>query len=147
MSPIIYHQPRREIDTNTNRIPDPFIDANELSVRWIGKKDWIYRTTFQTPSLSLASGDKQITTDLVFYGLDTYATATLNGKTILTSENMHIKHRVDISHHLSRNGTENEHSLQVRPAAWSRTHYATSRTYIPRSPNRSQSRPCEESAV
>lgn len=114
MSPYILT--RREIDTNANRIPDPFLDANELSVRWIGEKDWIYRTTFQTPTLSLASGDNQITTDLVFHGLDTYATVTLNGKTILSSENMHIKHRVDISPHISTNGTENELRIVFKSA-------------------------------
>ncbi|KAI5462797.1 glycoside hydrolase superfamily [Mariannaea sp. PMI_226] len=73
------------------KIPDPFVNANELAVQWIGEKDWVYRTQF-TVSASTA-----VRTDLVFLGLDTFATASLNGKKILESENMHTSHRVNIS--------------------------------------------------
>ncbi|KAH7230695.1 glycoside hydrolase superfamily [Fusarium solani] len=93
------------IDLLANKIiPDPFVDANELKVQWIGEKDWIYRIRFNaTPS-------EGMTTALVFQGLDTFATVTLNGSKILESDNMHIAHRVQISH-LLRPDQENE--LQI----------------------------------
>lgn len=37
-------------------------------------------------------------TDLVFEGLDTFATVWLNGTEILTSDNMFISHRVNVTH-------------------------------------------------
>ncbi|KPM43979.1 Beta-mannosidase B [Neonectria ditissima] len=77
-----------------NEIPDPFVDANELAVQWVGEKDWVYRVKFA------ASSFRNVRTDLVFLGLDTFANVTLNGKQILQSENMHISHRVRIDEHL-----------------------------------------------
>ncbi|GFF94848.1 probable beta-mannosidase B [Aspergillus udagawae] len=88
------------------KIPDPFVDANELAVQWISEKDWIYRTKFSVPSSS-----DGVITDLVFLGLDTFATVTVNGTTVLQSENMHISHRVHISEHLRQDGEDNE--LQI----------------------------------
>jgi beta-mannosidase len=76
------------------RIPDPFLDTNELAVQWIGEKDWVYKTTFTTPRASQGEG---VTTALVFHGLDTFTTVTLNGNVILSTENMHTTYRVDIS--------------------------------------------------
>jgi beta-mannosidase len=83
------------IDLTTRlRIPDPFLDTNELAVQWIAEKDWVYKTTFTTPQASQGEG---VTTALVFHGLDTFTTVTLNGTTILTTENMHTTYRVDVS--------------------------------------------------
>ncbi|KAH6867852.1 glycoside hydrolase superfamily [Thelonectria olida] len=73
------------------KIPDPFVDANELLVQWIAEKDWVYRTQFR------ASPSTLVRTDLVFLGLDTFATVSLNGKPILESQSMHTSHRVNIS--------------------------------------------------
>ncbi|CAI7641206.1 unnamed protein product [Penicillium crustosum] len=93
------------IDLIANKIiPDPFVDANELAVQWIAEKDWVYRTKFTVPS---SEGTR---TDLVFLGLDTFASVTLNGTTILKAENMHTSHRVNISK-LVRSSQENE--LQI----------------------------------
>jgi beta-mannosidase len=77
------------------KIADPFKDLNELSVRWVADKAWVYRTEFSSP--------KQVTGQsvcLVFEGLDTFAKASLNGIEILTSDNMFLSHRVDITRHL-----------------------------------------------
>ncbi|KAF4907852.1 Beta-mannosidase B [Colletotrichum fructicola] len=84
------------------KIPDPFLDMNELAVQWVAEKDWVYRTTFPTPSSSSSSN---VVTDLVFDGLDTFATVTINGKEILTSDNMFLSHRVNVSQHLNPSGT------------------------------------------
>ncbi|RSM05103.1 hypothetical protein CDV31_009737 [Fusarium ambrosium] len=93
------------IDLLANKIiPDPFVDANELKVQWVAEKDWIYRIRFN------ATSEEGMTTALVFQGLDTFATVTLNGSKILESDNMQIAHRVEISH-LLRQDQENE--LQI----------------------------------
>jgi beta-mannosidase len=71
-------------------IPDPFSDDNERLVAWIGSTDWRYRTSFDwTP-------DQQSNTDLVFHGLDTVATVTLNGAVILESRNQHRTYRIPV---------------------------------------------------
>ncbi|CAJ2512078.1 Uu.00g077030.m01.CDS01 [Anthostomella pinea] len=80
------------------KIPDPFLDLNELSVRWIAEKDWTYKTHFQKPAGPAT--DEPVVTDLVFEGLDTFATVLLNGMEILKSDNMFLSHRVDVSNHL-----------------------------------------------
>ncbi|KAL4783544.1 glycoside hydrolase superfamily [Aspergillus varians] len=99
------------IDLLVNKkIPDPFLDANELSVQWIAEKDWVYQTTFLTPEVS------RVTTDLVFHGLDTFATVTLNGTTILSSENMHTCYRVNISNLLKDEGKENQLCIVFKSA-------------------------------
>ncbi len=56
-------------------ISDPFFGTNEQELQWIGEKDWIYQTTFDLPADFL----KQTNVELVFRGLDTYASVTLNG--------------------------------------------------------------------
>ncbi|OLN98001.1 Beta-mannosidase B 1 [Colletotrichum chlorophyti] len=87
-----------------DKIPDPFLDMNELAVQWVAEKTWIYQTQFPTPADSAPNG---AVTDLVFEGLDTFATVTLNGAEILQSENMFLAHRVNVSHHLTTDGRPN----------------------------------------
>ncbi|KAL1958971.1 hypothetical protein VTO42DRAFT_3524 [Malbranchea cinnamomea] len=83
-------------------IPDPFIGKNETAVQWVGEKAWVYRTTFNGPG-SLNEGDKAV---LAFDGLDTYATVLLNNHKILTTENMFVPERVDVTK-LLRQGDDN----------------------------------------
>lgn len=71
-------------------IPDPYIDRNEQKVTWIGETDWEYRTTFTwTP-------DDHERHDLVFEGLDTVATITLNGRELLHTFNQHRTYRLPV---------------------------------------------------
>lgn len=72
------------------RIPDPFVDLNEQAVHWVGEKTWTYRTTFTAEASPLTS-------DLVFEGLDTFATVSLNGSEILKADNMFVTYRVDVT--------------------------------------------------
>lgn len=74
------------------RIADPFLDLNEKAAQWVDDKDWVYKTSFQ-----VASSPSAPITDLVFDGLDTFATVTLNGKEILKTDNMFLSYRVNIS--------------------------------------------------
>lgn len=82
---------------DANLIPDPFLDQNERLVQWVGETDWEYRCEFLHEPNS--SHSRQ---DLVFQGLDTYATVFLNERPILGSSNMFHRHRVDVRDVLKR---------------------------------------------
>ena len=71
-------------------IPDPFFGINEQALQWIGEQDWIYQTIFDLPADFL----KQANVELVFRGLDTYASMTLNGSPLLTANNMFREWRI-----------------------------------------------------
>ncbi|EMD88715.1 glycoside hydrolase family 2 protein [Bipolaris maydis C5] len=76
------------------KIKDPFIDLNELSVRWVGDETWTYRTTFAAPQ---RYGKAGVTSKLQFEGLDTFASVYLNDIFILQSDNMFEVHWVDVT--------------------------------------------------
>ncbi|XP_014558024.1 carbohydrate-binding module family 35 protein [Bipolaris victoriae FI3] len=76
------------------KIKDPFIDLNELSVRWVGDETWTYCTTFAAPE---HYGKAGATSELQFEGLDTFASVYLNGVLILQSDNMFEAHWVDVT--------------------------------------------------
>ena len=65
-------------------IPEPFKGDNEFSLQWIGETNWEYRTTFQLTAAQLAHANA----DLVFEGLDTFATVYLNEQKVLDADNM-----------------------------------------------------------
>jgi beta-mannosidase len=69
-------------------IDDPYLDANETELAWIGHTDWVYETVFRhTPGGARA--------DLVCAGLDTVATVILNGVELGRTANMHRGYRFD----------------------------------------------------
>ncbi|KAI0130929.1 glycoside hydrolase family 2 protein [Daldinia grandis] len=86
-----------------SKIPDPFNDLNELAVQWIAEKDWTYKAQFKRPPHPVV--DESLITDVVFEGLDTFATVLLNGSEILKSDNMFLSHRVEISNLLKDDNT------------------------------------------
>jgi len=65
-------------------IPDPYYRDNEKKLQWIEKENYEYKTTFSVPAAVL--NRKNI--ELVFDGLDTYASVYLNGQLILTADNI-----------------------------------------------------------
>jgi beta-mannosidase len=77
-------------------IPEPFYRDNEKGLQWIGLEDWEYRTTFDVPQATLAR--KHI--ELLFQGLDTFATVYLNDQGVLRAENMFRIWRIDAKPHL-----------------------------------------------
>ncbi|OTB13536.1 glycoside hydrolase family 2 protein [Daldinia sp. EC12] len=89
------------------KIPDPFNDLNELAVQWVAEKDWTYKVQFPKPPPP--TSDEPLITDVVFEGLDTFATVLLNGKEILKSDNMFLSHRVEISDLL-----EDKNTLEIK---------------------------------
>ena len=90
-------------------IADPYLDLNELADQWIGHTAWLYRTTIDG---SAASGDRSA---LVFEGLDTIATVTLNGEELGRTYNQHRTYRFDVTDRLHAGANE----LEVRfDSAW-----------------------------
>ncbi|KAF1927066.1 glycoside hydrolase family 2 protein [Didymella exigua CBS 183.55] len=88
------------------KIPDPFLGFNELKAEWVADKAWTYKVTL--PKVEEA---KHSTVHiLAFDGLDTFATARLNGKVILESDNMFVPHRVDVTNDLK---PQAENTLEI----------------------------------
>ncbi len=81
-------------------IPDPFQAAMEDSLAWISETDWTYRLDFELPK-QVQLRDRH---ELVFEGLDTYASVTLNGVRILEADNMFREWRVDVRELLQASG-------------------------------------------
>jgi len=69
---------------NNKLIDDPFYRDNEKNLQWIGKTDWEYRTTFNVTAELL----DRTNVELVFEGLDTYASVFLNDELLLDTDNM-----------------------------------------------------------
>lgn len=65
-------------------IPNPFLDTNEKDLQWIENENWEYETKFNLSKSEL----KNQNIDLIFEGLDTYATIYLNGKLLLEVDNI-----------------------------------------------------------
>lgn len=76
-------------------IPDPYVGTNEQALAWIGESDWTYRTSFEwQPGVGERS-------DLVFEGLDTVSTVTVNGIEVGRTANMHRSYRFDVGAQLT----------------------------------------------
>jgi beta-mannosidase len=80
------------------KIPHPFYGLNELEVKWVEDKDWWYRKRLVVDDEVLRS-DR---VELVFEGLDTFATVWVNGKEVGRFSNMFRRHRIDVKDLLRR---------------------------------------------
>ncbi|GLZ76474.1 beta-mannosidase [Actinorhabdospora filicis] len=85
-------------------IPDPYLDANETALAWIGRADWHYETAFTWHDTGASD------VDLVCAGLDTVATVTVNDVEVGRTANMHREYRFPVRHLLR----EGENTLAVR---------------------------------
>jgi len=72
-------------------IPDPYLDDHEALLKWVSACDWEYRTTL------VWQPDGHERQDLVFDGLDTVATITLNGVEVARTANQHRRYRCDVT--------------------------------------------------
>ena len=75
-------------------IPDPYLDDNESALAWIGLVDWTYETGFTLQADELAAASVH---ELVFEGLDTVATVSLNDAVIAEVANQHRSYRIDVT--------------------------------------------------
>ncbi|KAH0396254.1 putative beta-mannosidase, partial [Aureobasidium melanogenum] len=92
-------------------IPDPFLGFNELKCEWVADKSWTYRT--KLPDVG-PTREGQIH-ELVFDGLDTFATVKVNGDVVLESDNMFIPHRIDVTEKV-KDGSGNVLEIDFRSA-------------------------------
>ncbi len=72
-------------------IDDPYLDANELALAWIGRTDWRYETTF------VWSGGGAERVELACAGLDTVAEVVVNGTVVGRTRNQHRSYRFDVT--------------------------------------------------
>jgi beta-mannosidase len=86
------------------RIPDPFLDSNELAVAWVADCDWRYRRTIR------GAPEERDRIDIVFEGLDTLADVAIDGVGVASTANMHRSYRFDVGELLAAPG---EHELTV----------------------------------
>jgi len=74
-------------------IPDPYLDDNEALLAWIGLLDWTYETSVEVSADELAGRRHE----LVFDGLDTVATVSLNGVLLAEVADQHRTHRLEVT--------------------------------------------------
>lgn len=79
-------------------IEDPFYGHNDLKCQWVEEKVWWYRNTFEfTDEIS-----KDHRYELMFEGLDTFATVYLNGVELGSTENMYMSHSFEVARELKQ---------------------------------------------
>ncbi|MGV8968382.1 MAG: glycoside hydrolase family 2 protein [Cellulomonas sp.] len=70
---------------------DPYVGDGEAAQDWVGRSRWQY-------SCDVELGPRENgRTDLVFDGLDTFATVELNGQWVGRADDQHVAHRWDVS--------------------------------------------------
>ncbi|MEH7436847.1 glycoside hydrolase family 2 protein [Neobacillus drentensis] len=79
-------------------IDDPFYGHNDLKCQWVEEKVWWYRSTFEFHD-EIQKGDRY---ELIFEGLDTFATVYLNGVELGSTENMFISHSFEVARELKQ---------------------------------------------
>lgn len=79
-------------------IDDPFYGHNDLKCQWVEEKVWWYRTTFEFNE----ADHKDERYDLLFEGLDTFATVYLNGVELGSTDNMFISHGFEVTRELKK---------------------------------------------
>lgn len=96
-------------------IDDPYYRDNEAKLQWIENADWTYHTTVHADAALL----RRQHLELVFEGLDTTASVSLNGKLILSADNMFRRWRIDVKPylHAGENELRIEFSNSIKTAA------------------------------
>ncbi|MEM6722699.1 MAG: glycoside hydrolase family 2 protein [Bacteroidota bacterium] len=86
----------------SGQIEDPFYRDNEAKVQWISDEDWAFKTTFSVEPSTL----NQQYVQLVFDGLDTYATIELNGQPIGQTNNFFRTWKIPVKEALQEGDNE-----------------------------------------
>jgi beta-mannosidase len=92
-------------------IPNPFVGTNEKELQWIENENWEYETKFNLSKTEL----KNQNIDIIFEGLDTYATIYLNGKLLLETDNMFRTWHTSVKDKLQIG--ENHIKISFKPAS------------------------------
>ncbi|MDO5980085.1 beta-mannosidase [Flavivirga spongiicola] len=83
-------------------IQDPYYRFTEDSIYWIERKNWEYRKTINCSKEYLENQN----IELVFEGLDTYASIFINNKHIEEVDNMHRLYRINSKPYLKEGSNE-----------------------------------------
>lgn len=78
--------------------------ANPEKYEYVSRKGWLYQKTFDCPQ-DILDADR---CEIVFDGLDTVSQIWINGKLIARTNNMFIRHRIDVTGRLR---SENNHLM------------------------------------
>jgi beta-mannosidase len=100
-------------------IKNPETGSNIYDLRKYEAYQWWYYRTFETPSHGI--GER---VQLVFEGLDCFATIWINNTLLGKTENMLIDHRFDVTDHLNPTG-ENTIYISIDPAVYESQKYVT----------------------
>jgi beta-mannosidase len=111
-------------------IEDPYYRLNEHDLQWIDKEDWEYKTTF-TIDKDWLKRDK---IELDFKGLDTYAEVSVNGKKVLSADNMFREWKADVKN-VVKEGENELHILFHSPINVGLEKYNAHEFVIPESDN------------
>lgn len=106
------------------RMEDPFYRDNEAAALEVLHRDFTYKRSFCVDEKELACQRAE----LVFYGLDTIAEVSLNGRQILFADDMHRTWRVDVKDTL-RAGENRLEIHFISPAAWAEKQHAEHPVY------------------
>ncbi|KAF6724384.1 Beta-mannosidase [Oryzias melastigma] len=87
-------------------IQDPYFRFNDVSYRWIALENWTYSTTFAASAQLRAKQE----VELIFDGVDTVASITLNGNLVGKTDNMFRRYDFSIGELLK----EADNLLQVQ---------------------------------
>ncbi|RYG07296.1 MAG: glycoside hydrolase family 2 protein, partial [Caulobacteraceae bacterium] len=87
------------------RLQHPFQGRAEEAAAWVRDREWWWRTTFDAPSIGVDE-----TAELVFEGLDTFASIYLDGILVGRTDNMFRRYAFDIRQQLQ---TGARHTLAI----------------------------------
>lgn len=73
-------------------LEDTFYRDNEKKAQWVGREDWIFSRCFEVGAAILG----EACVELVCDGIDTIATAFINGTVVGKTGNMHRRYRFDV---------------------------------------------------
>jgi beta-mannosidase len=88
---------------DAGEIPDPFWDQQERDCAWMEDREWWYRLPLDVPPGNILAATERW--QLVFHGLDTYATIYLDGEAIGSSQNMFHDTVIDITGRVAPGGS------------------------------------------
>nr|WP_249436018.1 sugar-binding domain-containing protein [Paenibacillus sp. Marseille-Q4541] len=81
-------------------IDPPFYGHNDQKCRWVEEKVWWYRTVFEWTDMADKTAGERL--ELIFNGLDTFATVYLNGVELGSTDNMFIPHAFDVTREIKK---------------------------------------------
>lgn len=82
-------------------LEDPFKGTNEEKIQWVENKEWIYITEFDIDANDIENYPEIF---MRFEGIDTFAEISLNGNTIINTDNMFLAWEKDVKDILRAEG-------------------------------------------